>query len=448
MSSLLILLFSLLVATARAHDAPQGLALVWSETGDLPIVLSNRGLIFPSTGDGVTAFSLRCSEAYGTSTFDVPQLWTNEAGALVLATSRAVRLTGDRGCSFTPTSGLPAESLGPAAGIPSMSARRIISTVAYDREASQLLVSDNHGQNWTVLATSPPATTYTRLVPSRDGQRIYASGERAEVVNKRRKLVPVWATSTDAGKIFLTEDLAAVRVPLGTHPNKPELVIARERIEPEGELAYDYIMRSRDGGATWEMVGRLSSTLWTFASSADGSSLWVAGYAGLYRSRDEGAHFEQMSAGQVLSVQCLVHRQGRLWACATMAPSTPGVWVSDDEGTSWKEVLTFAKVTTPVSCARDVEQRVCELPWQDWTREILSGASAVDAGAAIGDGAMTRSDAGASVDASAPSGEQAATRGDGGGCQVARSHGEPTLLAIAMVALALRRRRSTQASAA
>ena len=439
------LLSALGAGSAYAHEAPQGIALVWPRASDtVPVVLTNRGLVFATESAGTTTFSVRCNEAYGVNTAEVPDVWADERGQLVLSTSSAVSTTADRGCSFVKSTGLPELSLGAAAEVPSQPGRKLVPTIVYD-EPGQLFVSDDHGRSWKAQSSTVAMTAYAKLVTSADGQRIYASGDRFDV--KSGKLVQVWASSSDGGKTFGNEDVSNARVPLGVHPLKPELVLARERIEPAGELPYDRLVRSRDAGRTWEVVRELTSTLATFTATPDGRQLWVGGEMGLLTSTDDGAHFEPVAADEVVAVRCLYYRQDKLWACANMAPNTYGVWSSDDRGSSWTEILTFARVTEPVSCPRDVA-RTCDLPWQDWSRELLTGASA-DAGmtrdGGVADASTSARDAGASdEDDEEPTEQTDSRKSADGGCHLADPRRDLAPLALLLSLLALRRRRAVR----
>lgn len=443
---------SILVTAAgvRAHEQPQGIGLAWPEAGAAPVVLTNRGLVFANDG----AFSLRCNEAYGTNTAEIPHLSTDAAGALVLVTPGAALTSEDRGCSFDESSGLPdSPSLAGISVATDTPAHRILTNLVYDAD-SQVFASDDHGRTYRAIATAPKLSVYEYLSMSGDGKRIYAAGTRVDEV--KRKLVPTWSVSSDGGRTFSTVDVELARIPLGLHPGNVDVVFARVRTSKDTELPSDQLVRSSDGGKTFTKVLEPGSAINVYAAKPDGKTVWVqTESAGLYRSRDGGTTFERVAEDMLNGGRCLYFREGTLWACANMAPNTHGIWLSDDEGDTFEKHLSFDQVTEPVSCKSDV-QRLCDLPWQDWKRELLDGfgdAGVSDAGVAdagvsdAGVDAGKRNDAGTKKpDARAPDDdddeEPAARKSADGGCSLSTPSRDLTLpLALLLLAIAARRRR-------
>jgi hypothetical protein len=257
----------------------------------------------------------------------------------------------------------------------------------------------------------------------------------------------LWAVSSDGGRSFEDATVAHERKPLAVHPSDPDVVFAYELSDPLADLYR--VLRSEDAGKTFEEVLEVSD-ITSFAAAPDGSELWLGSgrNGGLYRSRDQGKSFVRVYE-QIQEVQCLQQRAGKLWVCANMLPNVDGVWTTEDGGETFDEVFTFDEVTEPVRCDAPAAAQVCDAPWLDWERELLTfaaqDAGTPDAGSAqasASDGGVTR-DGGAppaTEDASAPSPPRAPS------ASCALGHAERSLswwpwLAAAWAVLALRRPR-------
>jgi photosystem II stability/assembly factor-like uncharacterized protein len=359
--------------SARAHESPHGIQLTWptEEAGAPPFVLTNRGLIVPNLGgqDGAgSAYSLRCNEAYGVNTSAVPILLHDASGALVMATTEGVSLSADRGCKWQPGSGLPDISLGGFFQDQSAPSKLLVTTQVYE-QPSQLFTSSDYGKSWTVLGTNNPYSVYRQLLASHDGQRVLAAGNRYDLASK--KLLSLWSTSSDGGKTWQDEDLAAPRYPLGFHPSDPNVVFAREPNPMATIDPHDALLRSDDGGRTYTSLGELPPTN-SFTATPDGSVIWVGTTGGLYRSTDQGKTFARQDEDEITAITCLAYRKDTLWVCANFAPNTNGVWTSTDQGASFVPHLLFNDVTTEVRCQGDIEMR-CVQPWRDWQYELDNG---------------------------------------------------------------------------
>ena len=107
-------LTSALAAGASAHEPPKGIDLQWSGDApdELPVIVTNRGLVFADAMGGTTRFSLRCAEAYGANTSDHPGVSVGADGQITIGIYNGVSATSDRACSLHPSAGLPDEPLG------------------------------------------------------------------------------------------------------------------------------------------------------------------------------------------------------------------------------------------------------------------------------------------------------------------------------------------------
>jgi MYXO-CTERM domain-containing protein len=399
LASVLALLGGALSGRAHAHESPHGLSLVFAtpDASATPIVLTNRGLLFPSAA-GPSRFRLRCNESYGVNTSQVPHALLDADGALVLASVRAVERTDDAACSFQPSRGLPDLPLGGFAQLASAPNRLLTSTQVYEQPA-KLFASEDYGRTWSELATNHTFAVYESLLASADGQQLFAAGHRYDMPTK--KLLSIWGASSDGGKTWVDRDLTSDRFPLGFHPTDPKVVFAREPVPMRTIDPRDRLLRSSDGGLTFEVMQELPP-ISSFGTTPDGASIWLGSQThGLWLSQDGGKTFTREQQDQIVGVYCLLYRAERLWACTRMAPNTGGVWSSDDRGATWNKLLSFEQVTEEVSCAGDREM-LCVQPWRDWTYELLTDfrdAGTPDPAADGGtpDGAEAPSDGGAAA---------------------------------------------------
>lgn len=379
-----------IVSPALAHDSPHGLSLVFpSEAKDAaPIVLINRGLLFPKLASIGTAYDLRCNESYKINTAAIAHPVLDDKGALHLTTSLGVRSSSDRGCTWKLNEQLPTDSLGGFAQNATAPAEVLVTTFTYENP-SKVFASSDYGVNWTPKFTNRPLSVFEHLLGSPDGKRVLASGHRFDQPN--RKLLATWGISLDGGATWEEQELTNDRLPLGFHPTDPNVLFAREPIPNLTIDPRDRLVRSSDGGKTFELVKELPF-LAAFAASPDGSSIWIGSETdGLQVSKDGGKTFTRVLEDSIISVYCLQYRQGRLWACTRMAPNTGGIHYSDDQGATFSKLLQFDEVTSPVVCANDVEM-TCATPWRDWTYELLSNFE--DAGVPTDAGAGVTPDSG------------------------------------------------------
>jgi hypothetical protein len=444
---------------AFAHDSPHGLQLVFPSAAKdaAPIVLINRGLLFPKTPSIGTAYSLRCNESYKINTAAVPHAVIDDKGSLHVATSLGVRTSADQFCSFTLNTQLPNDSLGGFTQNASMPAEVLVSTFTYEA-TSKVFGSTDYGNNWTPKFSNRPLSVFEELLASPDGKRVVASGHRFD--QPTRKLLATWGLSSDGGSTWEEQELTNDRLPLGFHPTDPNVLFAREPIPNLTLDPRDRLVRSSDGGKTFELIKELPF-LDAFAATPDGSSIWIGSQTdGLQVSKDGGKTFTRVLEDTIISVYCLQYRQDRLWACTRVAPNNGGIHYSDDKGATFSKLLQFDEVTSQVICQNDVEM-ACATPWRDWTYELLTnfedagvptdagGAGSIadsgsttghDAGVAHDDGGTHHAlDAGAKPAKKRDDGCSAFPAGDGSGAALT------PLFALGALALVLRRRRTLRA---
>ncbi|MFM2419273.1 MAG: hypothetical protein RL385_3996 [Pseudomonadota bacterium] len=395
------------IDAAAAHAPPYGTGLLFPDTGDeLPLVLTNRGLLFP----GPLGYALRCTLAYGASTAEESRGLLADDGRIVVQSSAGVFSSLDQGCTFSRAPGLPPGPL--ATFATSADRQRLLTSTAGYAEAGQVYVSEDGALGFRALLTLPDKSDVEAMVvaPSR-AARVYASGKRLD----GNVLRDTWLVSDDGGRSFARTDVPRKRSPIGVHPRNADAVLVAER---EVDTSVTTLLRSADGGKTFQHVREVPSVL-AFASSADGARSWIGTgvgsddlRGGLFVSNDDGATFEPIR-DELLAVTCLASRGPRLWMCGSVAPGIGGVWSQEDEATPLVAQLRFDHVVTPLDCPGELDSTLggqCEGDFRDWLTEQVGTAG--DAGADAGTPTGPRSHAtnGCALHAGQPSPQSAPPR--------------------------------------
>lgn len=437
-----------------AHDPPEGLSLVWPDEGTdaPPLIVTNRGLVFgdPAPAMQDTRYTLRCNESYMAASTDRPAVFVGAAGALVIGVPYQVLTTSDRACEVSMGTGFGTDPTTTVVRHPSAPQRLFMATRTY-KTPSTLFVSEDYGRTFTKHYETELGTFFDGLlVAPSDAQRMYAPAVSFDTV---KLLVNNFcARSDDGGKSWLFSPLPGKIIPFAVHPKLADVVFA---YEPMDKLETTYrVLRSADGGAHFSSVLENVIKPSAIAASARYTFLGIGGNGGLYRSSDDGQHFEQIQRGMVQTVTCALERKGRLWLCLNMAPNENGIWYTDDEAETFHKLMSFEQVVQPVVC--ESNQAICAGPWYDFDRELRppdldAGGATPDAGpvaeadagtAAFEDAAAEADAPPASEDAASETPEPMAPPKTSNGCQLGGEMAalEPWTLAL-LLGLAWRRRR-------
>ena len=183
-----------------------------------------------------------------------------------------------------------------------------------------LLVSRNGGRDWESTSL-PNADAMALALPSSNPQTMYAAGHDA------------FFKSIDGGKSW--ESVST---------NLPGSDIHGFSVDPENaDQVYahvvDYgIFGSLDGGSTWSSLSdRAPSSTFNLAVGANAEILYAAAMqAGLWQSQDGGrtwAAVQNIPDNGAIALT-YIHANGRLYI--TTLGDLAGIYVSDDDGQSWK----------------------------------------------------------------------------------------------------------------
>jgi hypothetical protein len=430
-SALLVALFA---PPLRADPPPRIHDMVWPADGRDVVLVTNRGLIFADAGAG--RFRLMCNAALDVGVGDPPAVAFLADGRLIAATTPGLQVSGDAGCSWQKVAPLgeiqtPALAQHPAD-------RDVLYVTSYGPGESGIRVTRNAGAAWSsAIALGDNDFTHSIAIAPSNPQRIYAAGVAFDATSMTHYVL----RSSDGGGTWeratvvlgAGEERASV---IAVHPNDPdELLLKTKALAPD--ITPERLLRSRDRGDHFEQV--FSDNLLGHASyGAGGTKIWVSDAQGLWLSNDGVGNFARHGAGRWMTFA--LERENRLWGCgqfAGLGGGAEGVGLAlqvDDPFSSW---MDFRDVTEPVACGQT--SATCAAAWAHWQVEVLGYSD----GGLPPDGAA--GDAGLGVDAGASGGAAGAApppaAADDGGCALATRRGPAQeLVLLLLVALAARRR--------
>ncbi len=235
----------------------------------------------------------------------------------------------------------------------------------------------------------------------------------------------------------------------GIDPTNADVVYVRAL-----DLFATRLLRSADGGTHFDLVARIPDPMLGFAVSDDGATVWYGSAEdGLHRSTDRGLHFTQVST---IPVNGLRYHGGALWVVTDWTSQPFALGRSMDGGEHFEGVLRFEDVIGPPVCATpSAGTTICAERWAGFRPSIepprrSDGGTRTDALAST-DAAAPVSDRPAPVDAGASPMDAGASPLDAGvvrapvvsdcGCHVGATPSANAPWALALVAVALRRRR-------
>ncbi len=438
----------------RAHSLPYGVALAWTDatSSALPVIVTNRGLVFADGASAAQGFSIRCNEAYNANTSDRPLAYLEPSGRLTTGVYNQIFQTSDRGCTLTASTGLPVSQFSSVLRAPS--SPKTLYTLVRDTKQAGVFASEDFGQTFTQRFANKVDEYYeTMVVAPSDPQRLYAAGigfDRANV-----KVTFYASRSLDGGRNWENTVIDARVTPWAVHPTNPDVLFAYRAID-KLETLFD-ILRSDDGGKSYKVV--LANTYLPTGFAVLGNVFYLgASYKGaFYQSRDDGQSFTPLLSEQIQRITCLAEHAGKLWMCANIAPNLDAIWTLKEDASGVDMVMSFDEVKAPVACASAAANAQCDVAWQDFMREVHD-AGVADAAVSDQDAGAPENDAAVVLDAGEPeqsdddtggehgdesdAGESAARRGDR--CQFGtptQADLAPHALALLLGLLAYRRRR-------
>lgn len=429
---------ALITSEARAHAPPQVLDLLW-RSGHEVVVVTNRGLIFGELD--ANRFRLLCNEALHITVNDLPSVTLLPDGRVLAATYSGLKATADEGCSWQ--------------GVGELGAMQATSLAAHDADAAVVFVSTYAPGQGGVWRSEDGAATFERVLeaddadfvrslklasPAQGPATIYASGS---ALDAQGQYVHYVARSRDAGESWERFPVAVLDSELdvtllAVSPTDPDVVVAKATsIEPL--TVPERLLISRDGGQTFTSPLELLS-LAHAELSQDGSTLWVAGLSGLFRSTDLQS-FERVAAGEELTF--VREHDGELFVAGRylgLLDPANGIARSTRSLGTIGSFLQLRDVTEAVACDLGSETAyLCETAWLDWYREVLDSSPSTLKDAGIPDAAI---DAGIEPDsgmqpAARPEGPHEPSRHTGSGCAASPTHNTCGAVLLALLGLLL-----------
>jgi photosystem II stability/assembly factor-like uncharacterized protein len=192
----------------------------------------------------------------------------------------------------------------------------------YLGSADGVYYSSDGGERWTRRGEGLPAANVLSLAVSPADPRVLYAGLGGQGVYR----------SADAGQTWTTGGVVGLSaMALAAHPTDPQRLHTR--------VAFERVYETRDGGATWsarwEGLGLSTEIISLAIDPHQPETLYAGGTQGLFRSRDGGLSWQ--SVGRELDGQTvfilLVDRTNPDWL---YAGTTRGVYHSTDGGQSWK----------------------------------------------------------------------------------------------------------------
>jgi hypothetical protein len=361
--------FAALPEQASAHAPPLGARVLTTPDGAEEIIVTNRGLVFRELESG--ASQLLCNEALRISTAELPNVTLLADGGLLVASSSGLRLSRDRGCSWTDVGGMETTNtpaLASAPGDPDT-----VFVASFTPERSGLLVTRDGGRSWeTAFETDTSEYVHSLLVAGEGASHVYAT-LATYVANES----PVhWLLrSLDGGQSWERRPLPlgdadyAARAATADPTDPGKLVLYTVANSPGLDDAR--LLASADAGDSFEVL-LVRPEIRGADHDAEGR-LWVAARDGLYRTPERDAAFERISAASELG--CVSSVAGSVVVCghyAGVENGPSGVGLSRDAGQSFEPLLDFAQVRAPIACdPSSLTATLCAQPWRDWEAEML-----------------------------------------------------------------------------
>lgn len=389
--------------------------------------------------DAGESFSWICERALELADEEDPMFAVTDNGSLVASTLDGVLVGGREECGFRQVPELLDEIV-PDLTLDRSDPRRVLAFRArglFDNQfESELMLSEDNGESFAPLGEPLPKQLLPLsidIAPG-DSERVYLTAR----LPREQGYASVLLRSDDGGQSFdsypleLTSDLALAFL-AGVSPEDPLRVYVRIA-DPLGTR----LMRSTDGGESFELVHQGEGSLSGFAIAPDGRTVAFGGPVDGVWVVPDGGEPEQRAT---LGVSCLGWNEDGLYACSNSTQDF-AVGRSDDEGRSFQRLVAFEELCGNTRCPADT--RVGELCAPAWNAQgpVLNATCNVTAPPAGVAGSASGGSGGEAGGAS--SGGRA--QDSGGGCGYAPASADYRLLFAALLALLavrrLRRRRA------
>jgi hypothetical protein len=362
-------------------------------TSEQVVLRATFGLLW--SRDGGRSFDWACEQSMGfEGSWDPPIAFG--LGSLIVGLPDGASSSTD-GCDFSRVESVPLTPMIDLAS--SRDGMTVYGVENVPVVANRVFVSTDGGRTFSARARGPAGVTFdtVELAPS-DRSRVYVSG-----IDGTTRM-PVLYRSLDGAVTLEPLSLPAESL-VGATGVFVSGVLASDaetvylRVDRDGG---SHLLRSRDGGRSFEVVLRARGALRSFALAEDGRVFTGGPDDGLLRSDDGGARWTTMMAPAPM---CLRHHAGALYLCADWVREPFALARIRDGSTQVEPLLRFQDARGAFACAATSSaQRECEPRWA--AQRMIVTTRPIDAGR---DGAITSDDASSRSDASTDSGVDASS---------------------------------------
>lgn len=424
---------------ARANGAfPDSQSILTPEDRPAEIVLvTNFGLI-SSTDDGKTW--LWSCEQDGNALGAFYQLTPAPRNRLITVANQRLAYSDDASCGWATAGGAIVGQSITDAYLDPVSGTRVLAVAASDLGYSVYQSTDAGSTFAPAMYQAAPGATIGGVEIARsDANVVYIAQQSADGT-------PQLARSSDGGVHFTIHDLGADLGPgqlriIAIDPVDPNRVLLRFLGAGAQSLALTI-----DGGASATKPVTVNGNFNAYVRLSTGTIL-VAGVVdysttpALFRSRDQGTSFEMVPHPP--SLRALSQRGGRVFGAADNFGDGYAIGTSDDEGTTWQALITYANVNAINPCLKAACQSVCvaEVGMSLWSTDVCTAAAPASNGAGgVGGGSAAMAGHDGQMGAAGATGAKPPAV-SGGGCDVAQgASGRWSAALLLLVVMACRGR--------
>ena len=328
-----------------------------SELGDeVWILVDNRGVFARRDGQ----FRWLCDDAIVPSAGFNGLALAAPPGEVLVATGNAgLFRSDDSGCSFARNEGALTDHVTEHLLPHPVRREELLVTTSTLGLPNDVFLSEDGGRNWSAAGLDSEGRIRSIVRSHADPEVVYTTHFRGA------------SRSDDGGRTFV--DLALgpegmdVRPEefdlLATDPNDAQTAYASIARFPDSML-----VRTTDGGASWEVLVTLPDVPDSMVMDAGGGRLLItSAFEGMWRSNDGGETWDPLAGPAPNMVVGCLHGEpdsDRVWACGRSF-SGP-VWVvgsTDDLGDTWRpEMVEYLVQADPWPCPVDSPSReTCEM---------------------------------------------------------------------------------------
>lgn len=335
-----------MASTAFAHGGgliARSLSFVENQPQSM-LAGTSAGALF--TSDRGAHWEWICEEAIGYGQNDIPVWAVSKQGTFFAAALKGLYVSRDHGCTWAAHADFATSG---AKDIQVDAQGAIYATTQRYGSVNGLFVSKDDGVTFspTPISNDHLFVSSVRVSPSRP-QRIYVAAWWFEA-----PAASLWFVSDDSGQTFSQRNVAAEQggggpfVVLAVHPNNSDIVLAGLTHDLDNRPSF--LLRSENGGATFEQVLTGPDAYGSAAFNSDGSVAWVAAGNALYRSDDGGKTFTAQTSPTRNA--CVQTRGDDVFACGWSIVDGWGLGMRSDACPhKWEALFRYDRLGAVKTC--------------------------------------------------------------------------------------------------